>query len=110
MTRLLLAVALSALAGSPALAQGHGPKKAFLIQPSRAMSVTRDVLVHQGFEIVRVEQSGNDQVVYYRQGNMGRGKGKGAPMKFTVRQMGSHVVFVDTPQPILVEINTKLKS
>ena len=68
------------------------------------------MLVHQGYEIVRVEQSGNDQVVYYRQGNAGRGKGKGAPMKFTVRQMGTHTVFVDTPQPILVEINTKLKS
>src|SRR5438445_9681709 len=108
MNRLLLAVALSALAVSPAVAQGHGPKKAFLIEPSHAMSVTRDVLVHQGFEIVRVEQSGNDQVVYYRAGN--KGKGKGPPMKFVVRQMGSHVVFVDTPQPILVEINLKLKS
>ena len=31
-------------------------------------------------------------------------------MKFTVRQMGTHTVFVATPQPILVEINTKLKS
>src|SRR2546422_11028861 len=108
MNRLLLAVALSALAVSPAVAQGHGPKKAFLIEPSHAMSVTRDVLVHQGFEIVRVEQSGNDQVVYYRAGN--KGKGKGPPMKLVVRQMGSHVVFVDTPQPILVEINLKLKS
>jgi hypothetical protein len=105
MTRLLLVVALSALAASPAMAQGHGPKKAFLVDPSRAMSVTRDVLVHQGFEVVRVEQSGDDQVVYYRQG-----KAKSAPLKFTVRHMGSHVVFVDTPQPILVEINTKLKS
>jgi hypothetical protein len=110
MTRLLLAVALSALAASPALAQGRGPKKAFIVEPSHAMSVTRDVLVHQGFEIVRVEQTGNDQIVYYRAGNRGRGKGKGPPMKFTVRQMGSHVVFLDTPQPILIEINTKLKS
>ncbi len=110
MNRLLLAVALSALAVSPAVAQGHGPKKAFLVEPSHALSVTRDVLVHQGFEIVRVEQSGNDQVVYYRAGNKGKGKGKGPPMKFVVRQMGSHVVFVDTPQPILVEINVKLKS
>ena len=109
MTRLLLVAALSALVASPALAQGHGPKKAFLVEPSRAMSVTRDVLVHQGFEIVRVEQTGNDQIVYYRAGNKGRGKGKGPPMKFVVRQMGSHVVFVDTPQPILIEINTKLK-
>src|SRR5213594_379451 len=105
MNRLLLAVALSALAVSPAVAQGHGPKKAFIVEPSRAMSVTRDVLVHQGFEIVRVEQTGNDQVVVYRRGNMGRGKGKGPPMKMIVRQMGNHVVFVDTPNAILVDIN-----
>jgi len=95
---------------SPLPSRRDGPKKAFLVEPSHALSVTRDVLVHQGFEIVRVEQSGNDQVVYYRAGNKGKGKGKGPPMKFVVRQMGSHVVFVDTPQPILVEINLKLKS
>ena len=78
MNRLLLAVALSALAVSPAVAQGHGPKKAFLVEPSHALSVTRDVLVHQGFEIVRVEQSGNDQVVYYRAANKGKGHVKPA--------------------------------
>jgi hypothetical protein len=110
MSRVLLVVAFSALASSAAAAQGHGPKRAFLTQPSHALAVTQDVLVHQGYEIVRVEESGNDRVVVYRAGNHGRGKGKGPPMKFVVRQMGNHVVFVDTPQPILVEINTKIKS
>jgi hypothetical protein len=111
MIRLTLLLALVAFAAAPAAAQGHGhgPKKAFIVEPSHAMSVTRDVLGHQGFEIVRVEQTGNDQIVVYRRGNMGRGKGKGPQMRMIVRKMGTHVVFVDTPDAILVEINARLK-
>ena len=117
MTRLRLIVALCVFAvapaapATPAAAQGHGhgPKKAFIVEPTRAMSVTRDVLVHQGFEIVRVEQTGDDQIVVYRRGNMGRGKGKGPEMRMIVRKMGTHVVFVDTPEAILIDINARLK-
>lgn len=56
-------------------AQGRGPRKEFVVAPDRAISVTREVLVRQGFEVVRIEVVGNDRVVYYRRGNMGRGKG-----------------------------------
>lgn len=98
---LLFAAALSA--------QGHGPKKEFVVAPNRAMSVTREVLVHQGFEVIRIETHGNDQVVYYRRGNMGKGKGKGPPVKLIVRQVENRVVFVDTPDAVLVDINVRLK-
>jgi hypothetical protein len=110
MKRSLLALAvLGSLVALPAAAQGRGPKKEFVVAPTRAMSVTRDVLVRQGFEVIRVEVVGNDRIVYYRRGNMGRGKGKGPPMKMMIRQVGNRVVFLDAPDAVLVDINVKLR-
>ncbi len=71
--------------------------------------MTREVLVHQGYEVVRIETVGADQVVYYRRGNMGRGKGKGKLVKMIVRRVQNRIVFVDTPDAILVDINIRLK-
>jgi len=108
---LLVAAALSAVFVVPAFAQGHGhgPTKEFVVAPDRAVSVTRQVLVRQGYEVVRIETMGNDEVVYYRRGNMGRGKGKGPRMKMIIRRVENRVVFVDTPDAILVDINVRLK-
>lgn len=113
---LLTLAAVGALAAAPLSAQGrghgshgHGPKKEFAVGQDRAVSVTRDVLVHQGYEVVRIETVGNDQVVYYRRGNMGRGKGKGPPMKMIIRRVDNRVVFVDTPDAVLVDINVRLR-
>ncbi len=109
---LLVAAALSVVLVVPAVAQGHGhghghgPKKEFVVAPDRAVSVTREVLVHQGFEVVRIEQV---EVVYYRRGNMGRGKGKGPPMKMIIRRVENRIVFVDTPDAVLVDINVRLR-
>ena len=109
MKRTLLALSLlGALVAAPLVAQGHGHKKEFAVAPSRAVSVTREVLVHQGYEVIRIETVGYDQVVYYRCGNMGKGKGKGPPMKMIIRHVENRVVFVDTPDAILVDINVKL--
>ena len=94
--------------GRPLVAQGHGHKKEFEVAPSRAVSVTREVLVHQGYEVIRIETVGYDQVVYYRRGNMGNGKGKGPPMKMIIRHVENRVVFVDTPDAVLVDINVRL--
>jgi hypothetical protein len=93
----------------PLAAQGRGPKKEFVVAPNRAISITREVLVHQGFEVVRIETVRNDQVIYYRRGNMGRGKGKGPIVKMVVRRVENRVVFVDTPDGILVDINLRLR-
>jgi hypothetical protein len=105
----LTVLAFLLLAAVPAAAQGQGHKKEFVIAPDRAISVTREVLVRQGYEVVRIETVGNDQVVYYRRGNMGRGKGKGKLVKMVVRRVENRVVFVNTPDAILVDINLRLK-
>jgi hypothetical protein len=97
------------LAVAPAAAQGRGHKKEFAIAPDRAVSVTREVLVHQGYEVVSIDTHGDDQIVYYRRGNMGRGKGKGPKLKMIIRRVENRVVFVDTPDAVLVDINVRLK-
>lgn len=107
----LLFAGLLVFGAAPAGAQehGHGHKKEFAVAPSRAVSVTREVLGRQGYEVIRIETVGTDQVVYYRRGNMGRGKGKGPPMKMIIRRVENRVVFVDTPEAVLVDINVRLK-
>jgi len=109
MTRMLLVAAAVALIALPAAAQSRGPKREFVIEHTRAMSVTREVLVGQGYEVVRTEIRGNDRIVYYRRGNMGRGKGKGPLVKLIIRRTGNRVVFVDTPDRILLDVNVKLR-
>jgi len=110
MKRSLLALALfGALVTAPLVAQGQGRKKEFVVAPSRAVSVTREVLVRQGYEVIRIDVVGNDQVVYYRRGNMGKGKGKGPPLKLVIRRVENRVLFVDTPDAVLVDINVRLK-
>jgi hypothetical protein len=106
---LLIVLAVVASAVLPLAAQGRGPKREFAVAPDRAISVTREVLVQQGFQVVKVEHIGYDRVIYYRRGNMGRGKGKGPLMKMIVRRVENRVVFVDTPDGILLDINLKLR-
>lgn len=84
---------------------GHAKKVA---SPEHAVSVARDVLVAQGFTVVRVEQLSGRQVVYYRRGNMGRGKGQGPLMKMYVRPTADRIVFEQAPPKALIEINLKL--
>ena len=110
MKRSVLAIlTLVLLAVAPAAAQGRGPKREFVIAPDRAMSVTREVLVRQGFEVVRIETVGNDRVIYYRRGNMGRGKGKGPMVKMIIRRVENRMVLVDAPDAILADINARLR-
>jgi hypothetical protein len=105
-----LLVAVLVLAVPPMLsAQGHRPKREFVVAPDRAISVTRDVLGRQGFEVVRIETVGNDRVIYYRRGNMGRGKGKGPIVKMIVRRVENRIVFLETPDAVLVDINLRLR-
>ena len=86
---------------------GHGKKK--VVTADEAIVVTRDVLVSHGFEIVRVERVQTTRVVYYRRGNMGRGKGKGPIERIVIRPEPDRVVFVSPPpRGLMVDINVRL--
>ena len=111
------AVVLLSAAGSPALAQGRGrgasqgvpPGQAKkLVTPAQAVVVSRDVLVMHGFEVVRVETIKTGQVIYYRRGNNGRGRGLGPVEKMIVRPSGSTVVFEAAPPKVLLDIRARL--
>jgi hypothetical protein len=106
-----LALALSALALSvaPAHAQGKGRDKHYAVSNDRAVTVTRNVLVRQGYDVVRIERVGATQVVYYRAGNRGRGRGKGPVQKMVIRTVERRIVFEDTPPAIMVDIDVNLK-
>ncbi len=106
--RIAAAVGLLAISAVPLAAQGKGPKK-YAVTSDRALVVTREVLVKQGYEVVRVENSGHDIVVWYRRGSRGRGKGKGPPVKMVIHRDADRVVFLNTPSPVLVDIDVRLK-
>jgi hypothetical protein len=102
---------------SPAFAQGRGhaasrglpPGQAKKqVTPAQAVVVSRDVLVKYGFEVVRVETIKSGQVIYYRRGNSGRGRGLGPVEKMIVRPSGSTVVFEAAPKNVLLDIRVRL--
>lgn len=104
-------------ATSPALAQGRGhaashglpPGQAKKqVTPAQAVVVSRDVLAMHGFEVVRVETIRTGQVIYYRRGNNGRGRGLGPVEKMIVRPSGSTVVFESAPAKVLLDIRVRL--
>ena len=108
---LALAVLALALSVAPAHAQGKGKgkDKHYTVSNDRAVTVTRNVLVRQGYDVVRIERVGTTQVVYYRAGNRGRGKGKGPLQKMVIRTVERRIVFENTPPAIMVDIDVNLK-
>jgi hypothetical protein len=102
------AVLALSIAAAPLAAQGRGPKR-YAVTNDRALVVTKEVLVKQGYEVVNVENSGHDIVVWYRRGNRGRGKGKGPPVRMVIHRTEDRVVFLSTPSEVLVDIDVKLK-
>ena len=109
--RSLVAIAAAALVlcvgSTPLAAQGKG--KHYAVSRDKAVSVTREVLVRQGYEVIRIETDGPGQVVYYRAGNKGKGKGKGRVEKMVIRREAERIIFVDTPSAILVDIDLRLR-
>jgi len=101
---------------TPALAQGRGhggdkipPGQAKKqVTPAQAVVVSRDVLVMHGFEVVRVETIRTGQVIYYRRGNNGRGRGLGPVEKMIVRPSGSTVIVESAPKNVLLDIRVRL--
>ncbi len=123
--RIALAAALLVAAslfcpGRAVLAQGkgHGNRgehvppgqaKKKVVTADQAIVATRQVLVSHGYEIVRVETFRTTRVVYYRRGNMGRGKGKGPIEQIVIRPEPDRVVFVSPPpRGLMVDINVRL--
>jgi hypothetical protein len=109
-TRVAWLATVLVLGATPSQAQGRGPKK-YRASNEHAVVVTRDVLGRHGYEVVRVEDVGNDRVIWYRRGNMGRGKGKGPLAKMIIRRVPDEdrIVFVDVPNAILVDIDVRLR-
>jgi len=114
---LTVAAFLVLSAVSPVLAQGKGHATARglppgqakkQVTPAQAIVVSRDVLVLHGFEVVRVETIRTGQVIYYRRGNNGRGRGLGPVEKMIVRPSGSTVVFEAAPAKVLLDIRVRL--
>ena len=89
---------------------GHVPpgqaKK--VVTADQAVVATREVLVRQGYEVVRVEVVRGTRVVYYRRGNRGRGRGKGPVEWLVIRPTPERIVFEAAPPRVLVDINVRL--
>jgi hypothetical protein len=100
-------LALGAATATPAHAQGKG--KHYAVSGDKAMDATKIVLQRQGYELVRVVYERDTQVIYYRRGNNGRGKGKGPMERMVIRTVDRRVVFEDAPSAILVDIDFQLK-
>lgn len=105
----LVMVMLLGVSAAPAQAQAKAKYKHYVITSDRAITVTRTVLVERGFSVVRVQRIGATHVVYYRRGNMGRGKGKGPIQRMVIRTVRDRVVFEEAEPDVLVDIDVKLK-
>ena len=110
---LLLGVVLTAVDYASAEAQGRGrgqrakPKQEG-ISFELAITATRDVLGEKGFDVVRIEEDGDIQIVYYRRGNRGRGRGGGPVERLVIRKTDGRVQVEDAPDEIRVSIEIKL--
>jgi hypothetical protein len=74
----------------------------------QGVSVTRDVLLANGYQVVNVVPSGTSQVIYYRRGSMGQGGGLGPVQRIVVVPAGQVVQFQSVPQSLLSTILSRL--
>jgi len=113
--RSLFVVTLAAAAAAPVWAQGRGHANAKKTEHAKpkvtvdlAVSAAKDVLVKQGFDVLRVETKGDSQIIYYRAGNKGKGKGQGPPARMIVRRNDDRIVLEEAPDALRLEIGIKL--
>jgi hypothetical protein len=105
----LALMALVSIGTTPAAAQGKGKYKHYAVSTDRAVTVTRTVLVDRGYQVVRVERVGPTRVVYYRRGNMGRGKGGGPVQRMVIRTVRDRIYFEEIEPEVLVDIDVRLR-
>jgi len=104
---LVTLLALGTMAAAPAQAQATATAKHYAVSVERAMDVTRTVLRHHGFELVRVVRSEDAQVIYYRGSPIGE-DGKGPIERIVIRTVERRVVFEDTPSALMADIDRGL--
>jgi hypothetical protein len=106
-------------ASSPVFAQGKkgGSAGAAKVPPGQAkkavttgeaVELSRNLLTKHGFTIVRIETVKGAQVIYYRAGNQGRGRGQGPVKSMIVRPSGSIVTFEAVPEKVRLDIKLQL--
>lgn len=105
----LAAVTLFGVAAVPAHAQGKVKARHYAVTSDRAISVTRTVLVRQGYNVVRIERVGATQVVYYRVKRNKHGRGVGPLQRLVIRTVRDRVIFEDAEPSVLIDIDLKLK-
>ena len=103
-----LAVTALALTATATTAQAQA-KGHYAVSSDKAMTATRAVLERKGYELVRVIDSGDAQVIYYRRGNHGRGQGGGPMERMVIRTVERRVVFEEVPSGLLLDIDLELK-
>ncbi len=111
---LFIGIALVAVVLTPAYAQGRGrgqnkvKKDRETVSIEIALTATREVLTEKGFDVVRIEQEDDFQIVYYRRGNRGRGRGGGPVERLVIRWTPERVEVRDAPDEIRIGIEIKL--
>ena len=107
-------IALVTVVLTPAYAQGRGrgqnkvKKDRETVSIEIALTATREVLTEKGFDVVRIEQEDDFQIVYYRRGNRGRGRGGGPVERLVIRWTPERVEVRDAPDEIRIGIEVKL--
>jgi hypothetical protein len=84
---------------------GHAKKR---VTTPQAVLVTRNVLTSNGYQVVQVVPRGLTQVIYYRRGNNGNGRGLGPVQQIVIVPSGQTVQFQSVPQTLLGTILNRL--
>ena len=84
------------------------PKPKKQVSSSEAVGLSREILVKHGYQVVRVEMVKDAQVIYYRAGNNGRGRGQGPLRQMIVRPYGNIVTFEAAPEKVRLDIKLQL--
>ena len=80
------------------------PKPKKQVSSAEAVGLSREILVKHGYQVVRVETLKDAQVIYYRAGNNGRGRGQGPLRQMIVRPYGNIVTFEAAPEKVRYDI------
>lgn len=89
--------------------RGQEKHREYAVTTDRAYAVTRDALSRHGFEVVKMEDVDGDRIIWYRRGNNGRGQGHGPMEKMVIHREGHHVMLVEVPDEVMVDIDVMLR-